>query len=210
MDEHQFIECLIHYGLTRQEAIVYHRLLTDGKQTGYEIAKATGISRSNAYSALAALTEKGAAYILEENAKKYIPVALEEFCENSIRRMQEEKAWMLKNLPSSSVDERIYLSCSYLYLSEFQEELMKLEQQGKKVVIITDGICPLENVQVYTGDAKGKQIGIITDSKHVLTGEYGKGSMNTCLYSGKKNFVMLYKNALANEIKLMTLSKEKQ
>ena len=52
MDEHQFIECLIHYGLTRQEAIVYHRLLTDGKQTGYEIAKATGISRSNAYSAL--------------------------------------------------------------------------------------------------------------------------------------------------------------
>ena len=56
----------------------------------------------------------------------------------------------------------------------------------------------------------GKQIGIITDSKHVLTGEYGKGSMNTCLYSGKKNFVMLYKNALANEIKLMTLSKEKQ
>ena len=52
MDEHQFIECLIHYGLTRQEAIVYHRLLTDGKQTGYEIAKATGISRSNAYSGL--------------------------------------------------------------------------------------------------------------------------------------------------------------
>ena len=63
MDEHQFIECLIHYGLTRQEAIVYHRLLTDGKQTGYEIAKATGISRSNAYSALAALTEKGASVV---------------------------------------------------------------------------------------------------------------------------------------------------
>ena len=158
MDEHQFIECLIHYGLTRQEAIVYHRLLTDRKQTGYEIAKATGISRSNAYSALAALTEKGAAYILEENAKKYIPVALEEFCENSIRRMQEEKAWMLENLPSSYVDEegyitiegesnisnkihnlldeteeRVYLSCSYLYLSEFQEELMKLEQQAKRL-----------------------------------------------------------------------------
>ena len=78
--------------------------------TGSEIAKATGISRSNAYSALAALTEKGAAYILEENAKKYIPVALEEFCENSIRRMQEEKAWMLENLPSSYVDEEGYIT----------------------------------------------------------------------------------------------------
>lgn len=233
MDEHQFIECLIHYGLTRQEAIVYHRLLIDGKQTGYEIAKSTGISRSNAYSALAALTEKGAAYVLEENAKKYIPVALDEFCENSIRRMQEERDWMLENLPDSSVDEegyitiegemnignkihnllheteeRVYISCSFLYLDEFQEELQSLTDHGKKVVIITDGVCPLKDVQVYTGEAKGKQIGIITDSKHVLTGEYGKGSMNTCLYSGKKNFVMLYKNALANEIKLMTLSKE--
>ena len=40
-------------------------------------------------------------------------------------------------------EERVYLSCSYLYLSEFQEELMKLEQQGKKVVIITDGVCSI-------------------------------------------------------------------
>ena len=55
---------------------------------------------------------------------------------------------------------------------------------------------------------EGKQIGIITDSKHVLTGEYGKGSMNTCLYSGQKNFVELYKTALANEIKLLSIREE--
>ena len=28
--------------------------------------------------------------------------------------------------------------------------------------------------------------------------------MNTCLYSGQKNFVNLYKRALANEIKLIS------
>ena len=29
--------------------------------------------------------------------------------------------------------------------------------------------------------------------------------MNTCLYSGQKNFVELYKTALANEIKLLSI-----
>ena len=226
MDERQFIEYLIHFGLTRQEALVYQRLLTDGKQTGYEIAKLTGISRSNAYSALAALTEKGAAYVLEENAKKYIPVGLEEFCGNCIRRMQEERDWMLENLPDKHVEEegyitiegemniedkihnllreteeRVYISCPLVCL-DF------LQRQKKKVVILTDGVFPFKGGQVYVGEPKEKQIGIITDSRHVLTGEYGRGSMNTCLYSGKKNFVMLYKNALANEIKLMKISKE--
>ena len=33
--------------------------------------------------------------------------------------------------------------------------------------------------------------------------------MNTCLYSGQKNFVELYKTALGNEIKLLTIQEEK-
>ena len=52
------------------------------------------------------------------------------------------------------------------------------------------------------------QIGINADTKYVLTGEYGEGSMNTCLYSGQKNFVELYKTALANEIKLLSIREE--
>ena len=50
------------------------------------------------------------------------------------------------------------------------------------------------------GNNRGMQIGVITDSRYVLTGEYGEGSINTCLYSGQKNFVELYKSALSNEI----------
>ena len=56
--------------------------------------------------------------------------------------------------------------------------------------------------------ALGLQVGVIADSKYVLTGEYGEGSMNTCLYSGQKNFVELYKTALANEIKLLSIREE--
>ena len=87
MEQNQYVEYLLHFGLTRQEALIYVELLVKGKQTGYEIAKETGISRSNVYSVLAALEEKGAAYVIEESAKRYIPVKVEEFCGNCIRRM---------------------------------------------------------------------------------------------------------------------------
>ena len=64
MEDHRASEYLMHFGLSRQEAIVYERLLSGGKQTGYEIASGTGISRSNAYPSLAALVEKGAASLV--------------------------------------------------------------------------------------------------------------------------------------------------
>ena len=55
MDESKAIEYLMHFGMSRQEATVYLRLIEAGKQTGYEIARDTGISRSNVYASLAAL-----------------------------------------------------------------------------------------------------------------------------------------------------------
>ena len=57
----------------------------------------------------------------------------------------------------------------------------------------------------YLSEKKGTQIGLITDSRYALTGEFGYGSLNNCLYSGKRNFVLLYKNVLANEIKLIKM-----
>lgn len=231
MNEQKFVEYLQHFGLTRQEALVYQQLLVNGKQTGYEIAKETGISRSNVYSALAALVDKGAAYQLEETAKKYIPVKLEEFCENCIRQMNEEKEWLLLNLPRErveeegyitiegaenihskihnllcEVEERVYISGNARRIQQYARELHKLLEEKKKVVIITDEELTFEGALVYVTEDKGDQIGMITDSKHVITGEYGDNSLNTCLYSGQRNFVILFKNALANEIKLIQLS----
>ena len=59
MDANYLIESLMCFGLTRQEATVYLCLSQNGGMTGYEAAKQTGISRSNAYGALAGLVEKG-------------------------------------------------------------------------------------------------------------------------------------------------------
>ena len=110
MEKNQFSDYLQHFGLTRQEASVYLMLLLKGKQTGYEIAKETGISRSNAYGALAALVEKGAAYLQEESAKKYIPVSLDEFCGNYLQRIQNERNWLLEHLPRQQVEEEGYIT----------------------------------------------------------------------------------------------------
>lgn len=232
MDEQLFIEYLVHFGLTRQEALIYQKLMQKGKQTGYEVAKEAGISRSNAYNSLAGLVEKGAAYLVEESAKRYIPVKLEEFCENYIRHLKAETEWMVQNLPVGQVNEegyitiegeanirdkiknliasskeRVYLSCTVCYLREFQKELKQLVCEGKKVVVITDGPFTMDGVRVYLTEGKGRQIGLITDSKYVLSGEYGKGGVNTCLYSGQNNFVMVFKTALSNEIQLIEIRK---
>ena len=232
MEQNQYVEYLLHFGLTRQEALIYVELLVKGKQTGYEIAKETGISRSNVYSVLAALAEKGAAYVIEESAKRYIPVKVEEFCGNCIRRMQggagvdgekpsteaETEGYITiegeqnildkaKNLIAQA-GERVYLSCTAGYLDAFRQALEELVKKKRKVVILTDAPYELKDAIFYQTEEKGQQIGLIVDSKSVLSGEYGKGSLNTCLYSGQKNFVTVFKNAMANEIKLIQLQKE--
>lgn len=234
MESNAFTERLTEFGLTRQEACIYQCLLTEGKTTGYEVAKQIGISRSNAYGSLASMTEKGAAYLVEEGStRKYVPVPLEEFCRNCIRGLENSRGWLLKHKPTEKahvegyitiegdanilnkaknllgkVEERAYISCTRNYLLLLVEELEKLTDARKKVVIVTDQPVSFKNTRVYVGGPRGREIGIITDSKYVLTGEYGEGSINTCLYSGQKNFVELYKRALANEIKLLAIQEE--
>ncbi len=236
LEQTSFTERLMEFNLTRQEANIYQCLLTEGKVTGYEVAKQTGISRSNAYNSLANMTEKGAAYLVEEgNTRKYVPVPLEEFCKNRIRRLEESKKWLAKHVPTektyiegyitiegashildkvrnilNQVEDRVYISLTRNYLLLFVGELEDLVAQKKKVVIITDQPTSFVRAKVYVGEDREMRIGVIADSRYVLTGEYGEGSRNTCLYSGQKNFVELYKSALANEIKLLSMREENQ
>lgn len=236
MEQQSFIERLMEFGLTRQEACIYQCMLTEGKVTGYEVAKQTGISRSNAYNSLANMTEKGAAYMVEEgHTRKYVPVPLDEFCRNRIRKLEETKNWLIGHMPSGKtyvegyitiegashildkmrnilkkVDEKVYISLTRNYLLLLVGELQTLIAAKKQVVIITDQPTAFSRAKVYVGEDRGMRIGVIADSRYVLTGEYGEGSMNTCLYSGQKNFVELYRTALSNEIKLLSMREENQ
>ena len=64
---------LTHFGFTPTEGLVYQVLLTKGPGTGYALARAAGLARANAYSALEGLVAKGAARVDGGRPKQYRP-----------------------------------------------------------------------------------------------------------------------------------------
>lgn len=232
MDQVNCIDKLVLFGLTRQEATIYVCLVQNMELTGYEAAKLTGISRSNVYSALAGLTEKGAAYLIEGTTSKYKAVAIEEFCDNKVRNMKEVANYLIEQIPDMAettegyitissyknildkihhmilaADKRLYVSAPEEIIKIIKPELQEVCKTGIKVVIVTNKAPEIEGTTVHLNEKKEKQIRLITDSKYVLTGEMTGSNLDTCLYSGQKNFVSVFKEALSNEIKLIALTK---
>mgnify|MGYP000279071813 CR=1 FL=1 len=139
-----------------------------------------------------------------------MPVPLNEFCKNRVRKLEESARWLQEHMPSekayaegyitiegaenilnkiknllSQVDQRVYISCTRNYLLLLIRELDALMEARKKVVIITDQ-RQLPQCKSISRREQRNAGRVIADSKYVLTGEYGEGSMNTCLYSGQK------------------------
>ncbi|MBQ7840848.1 MAG: TrmB family transcriptional regulator [Lachnospiraceae bacterium] len=235
MEEGNLLEKLAGFGLTRQEAAIYLCLYQNGEMTGYEASKLTGISRSNVYNGLSGLTEKGAVYRREDTASKYIAVDVEEFCANKIRRMEEDKIYLTGNLlrPQENCDgyftvtgpnnihdkaanmlketkQRVYLSAAIEVIEGFRQQLTVLLLDGKKVVLLTDEDPKLDGAIFYRKEREENQLRLIVDSAYVLTGDAGKCASDTCLYTGQKNFVSVFKEALRNEIKLIELTRSRQ
>jgi sugar-specific transcriptional regulator TrmB len=64
---------LSRFGFTPTESLVYEVLLTHGPGTGYALARASGLARANAYSALEGLVAKGAARVEGGRPRHYRP-----------------------------------------------------------------------------------------------------------------------------------------
>lgn len=164
MEEAVFIERLLLFGLGRQEAALYLCLLKNRELTGYEVAKLTGISRSNVYSGLASLVEHGGAYVIEGTSCRYVAVPLEEFCDNRIRYLAEVKKLLESNVPKPrenadgyitvegyghicnkihhmllETEKRVYFSAAASFLKQWKEELRLLVERDCKVVLIAEG-----------------------------------------------------------------------
>ncbi|MCR4938565.1 MAG: hypothetical protein K5930_00485 [Treponemataceae bacterium] len=158
-----FTECLIALGLTRQEALIYQSLLKHGEMTGYEVSKETGISRSNAYASLAALSDKGAAYTIRGEAVKYSPVTVENFVDNTLTGLAEKGEFLKAHAPEridttdgymtiqgncnicmkirqmvKEMEYRMYLMAPYSIISLFEKDIIACMKNGRKVVILTD------------------------------------------------------------------------
>lgn len=155
-------DMLVAFGLTRQEASVYLGLLEEGGLNGYEAAKNLGVSRSNAYTALASLVDKGAARVADGTPVRYVPVPVGDFCADHLRRLGKFRAALeelpIRKEPSGGyvtitgsenivnglrhllerAESRAYLSLSGAVLCLCLQEVKALVAAGKKVVIITD------------------------------------------------------------------------
>ena len=153
------VELLMSFGLTRQVAREYILLLGEGALSGYEAAKRLGISRSNAYAALAGLVDKGAAYVAEEQAAQYHAASIKEISSNKLHYMEALSETLERQIPKQKqedakyltirgrrhiedkfrsmlkeVKERVYLSVAASVADLFREELAELTAQNKKVV----------------------------------------------------------------------------
>lgn len=202
-------------------------------RTGYEIAKQTGISRSNVYGAVMALTDKGAVYRLEGAPARYSAVAPRDFCAGYLRRLAETAEEIERELPAAppqtdgyitvsgarhiletarrmllGVKGRVYIAADGAFLSDVREELEMLIRRHCRVVILTDDrqSCP-EGATVYPADTGRGQLRMIADGACVLTGDVTRdGTPCSCLYSSRDALVQLVKDSLKNRIELLRMA----
>ena len=93
----------------------------------------------------------------------------------------------------------------------FRENIEILVRHQIKVVLITEPDFELEGAIIYHSDhIEDGQIGLISDSTHVLTGDLSENDSCSCLYSGKKNLIDLFKQSLSRQIQLIELGQQEK
>jgi len=228
------ISNLISLGLTNNEATLYMALSTRGDMTGYECAKITCISRSNAYIALAGLCEKGAAYLVDGAAQKYSPAPIKEFCANKRREFEAAAAFLMENMPSpaapseayitisgasailakmknmiAACTERLYISAETVLLDKVASELTDAINRKRKVVLLADYDFNLDGAIKFNMTRTEGQVRLIVDSLFILTGDFVENNPCSCLFSASGTLVSLFKESMKNEIRLIELGEIK-
>jgi sugar-specific transcriptional regulator TrmB len=172
----QIIDSLMTVGLSRHEASLYVLMHREGPLTGYEAAKLSGISRSNAYPALAGLVEKGAANRIDGDTQKYIAVPAGHFCKSKQRQYEQVLRYIEQNMPVPQaaaepfitvsgeqhiLDQiktlietsklRIYLASDQKLIEEVSCELADACDRGLKIVLLTGLDVQADSIRALSG-----------------------------------------------------------
>lgn len=222
-------KALMSTGLTGYEARLYTALLTQGRMSGYEAAKASGISRSNVYVALEGLMEKGGAWREDGEVTRYIAVPVAEYCANRARALEEALSFIRAHAPVRcgapdayltisgdgpirdkmrnmirAADKRLYAGLDAGECTRLTPELRAAVARGIKVVLLTDRPVELPGAAIYCpAQSEPGRIRLITDSAFVLTGELAAPDRRgSCLFTANHTIITLFKEAMKNEITL--------
>ncbi|TCK92361.1 sugar-specific transcriptional regulator TrmB [Natranaerovirga hydrolytica] len=208
-------------GFTKQETLIYLTLCEHGQLSGYEAAKLSGISRSNAYASLSSLVEKGGGYIIEGQPKKYVATPTNELLVNSKRwfdkvfKIIESKVVFNKSQQEPYItiagydkivnklenillltNSHLYFSAEHSIINQFYTILSKLAET-KKVVLLSDKKVSDSNIIFYETE-KSSSVKLIVDTSTVIT-----GTLEQCLYSKNATLIQIIREAMVNEIKLI-------
>ncbi len=227
MNTASFETALETLGFTGQEAALYRALLEHGDLNGYEAAKETGISRSNAYHALASLVDKGFADRVEGDSTRYAALPPEDLAALLRRRRETGIESMLRLAPARKTDsapflsvsgrdkvlekmrllldsarDRAYLSCATDDLDEIRPSLEAALARGTRITILSNRAWTLEGAICLSRRKARGQIRLIADGKRVLTGELAANS-GACVLSENIHLVSLIKDSLTHELELV-------
>ncbi|WP_461208309.1 TrmB family transcriptional regulator [Desulfocurvus sp. DL9XJH121] len=222
------IEALKQSGLTKQEAMMYVTLLAGGPLTGYEAAKRAGISRSNAYTALAGLAEKGGAMRAGKDAVRFTATPRRIFlrqlkarCESIIETLEQslpdrvdadEPYLTITGLDNATARIRSMLesATSHVYVSAHSREaalaaqaLAACASRGVKTVLISDADPGVPGIIFHEKAKDPGHVNIIADTGEVLTGCLRPEASAQCLYSCNSHLVRLMREAFLNELTLI-------
>ena len=98
----QLLNHLRHLGFTELEAKVMVSLTQQGTQSGYEVAKRLGVSRSNVYATLQRLVSRGVIQLTPGEPARYTMMPIKEFTQMISGQMGESLTYLEQHMPSET------------------------------------------------------------------------------------------------------------
>lgn len=224
-----FNQTLYKLGFSPIEATVFITLCEHGSLTGYEVAKLTGISRSNVYTALYSLQDKGKCYVSEGESSKYIPISKEDLLLTTKREMtttlKEIEQYYPKTVAVSEpyltirgyehvlnkIKNNILLCESHLYIMSTSENILLLQDELKeisdrcKIIIMCDKALNLnDKITVHAHNKPIDAFYMIIDTQIVITGDLSEQNAQ-CLYSTNYSLVRLMRTSFITALDMIHL-----
>ncbi|WP_105615260.1 TrmB family transcriptional regulator [Vallitalea okinawensis] len=104
------IDKLLNMGFTTYEARAYITLLENGPLNGYELSKQSGIPKSNAYSCLQTMLEKGFVYKVERESTHFAPRDFKEITTILRDQLEDDIQFLSNNLPTYKTEASNFLT----------------------------------------------------------------------------------------------------
>ena len=172
------LESLHQLGFSQYEARCYVGLLNSEPQTGYSVAKATGVPQPKVYEALRKLVARGAAYELKGDPARFVPVdpvrlldQLEAEVSGQFSAAREAAASLADAAPAevdplvqlsgraavinaaaglvSQASARVYLSAGPAEIADLEEQLRAAADRGTGVVVLCFGQMPFDDPRLH-------------------------------------------------------------